>query len=129
MRRLVTLIVMMGASGLLQAEEGGRYRYAFLVQVDEKPAVNLSAQLPFGTSYRFQAGEHLWIEVEVPGASTLDSITTVKLVDDSSGHMVVLDKTPSTGTLEREVNVAYALCGGKLSLFYGAQSHPPRCSE
>lgn len=128
MRHLATLIVMMAVSGALHAEVG-RYRYAFLVQVDDKPAVQLSAQLPVGTSYRFQAGEHLWIEVEVPTASALDSISTVKLVDESSGHKVLLDKTFSTGTFEREINVAYTLCAGKLSVFYGAQAQPPRCSQ
>jgi hypothetical protein len=67
-----------------------------------------------GTKHRLQATEHLVFDVSVPPLENGTTLTTVRLLDDSSGTSVELSTSLWRGPTTEERSFAYTVCPGRL---------------
>lgn len=119
MKHVIALSALLAVPFAFASSAVEQCAFSFAVQVDRQPVAKMRIEVPLGTSHRLQATDHLWLEVQVPAQSTLTSVATVKLIDDSSGQPVVRDSIQSTGPFTSELNVRYGMCDGRVISYIG----------
>ena len=125
MRSVLASLVALAASSTVAAAP--QYKFGFTVRVDHDPAIQVSAEVPPGTSHVLQATHHLRFEVIAPNATNDAATTVVRLIDDSSGKPVVLHTSYRTGSVALERDFAYAICSGKVTFQSPSLGKPIQC--
>ena len=133
MKRIRTMPALMVAAAVASAgtvaPPPAQYKFFLAVQVEDAPLVAINAALPPGTSHTLQATPHLRFEVDVPATTDYQSKTQVRLVDDSSGKLVVLHSAQTSGPTSFERGLGYAICHGQVTFYSGAAAGPPACKK
>jgi hypothetical protein len=132
MKRVVTLCALFALVAVAAASTGKlptQYKFNLAVQIEDEPLVAISAALPPGTAHTLHATPHLRFEVEVPATTDIQSVTVVRLIDDSSGKDRVLHSAQTSGPNSFERGLAYAVCHGQVTFYSGAAAAPPSCTK
>ena len=117
-------------SAAVQAADAPQIKFSLSVRDGDAAApVLITAAVPPGTQHRLQATDHLRFDVSAPAIEDGNVLTTVKLMDDSSGTPVELASTLWRSPPAEERSFAYTVCPGRVIFLRAAASQPASCAN
>jgi hypothetical protein len=127
MKYALSLVSLIAVQALAAIPAVPQYKFSFVVQSEHDPLVRIDAALPLGTTQELRATEKLRIEVQVPASTNEQSHTVVRLIEDSSGHPVVLHRAETGGSIAAPREIAYLVCKQQVTYISPMPSEAPVC--
>src|SRR5262245_8545291 len=87
--RCVIVLALLAFAGSALADDSSQYRCNLIVKVAHGTPKTVSGAFPPASTHRLPAADHLAFEIETPTGKEQWPMTSVKLIDDSSGAAVV----------------------------------------
>jgi len=127
MRTVFVLPLLAFASGALAADSTD-YKFNFVVKVGDGRPTTVSGAFPPASTHRLPATDHLVFEIETPTGKEEWPVTSVKLIDDTSGTPMVRTMQRDNRPASQERSTTYTVCGDRVIALSPGPPTPASCS-
>src|SRR5262245_59831071 len=128
MRGLIVFTLLAVTSSAFAADDATQYQFKFIVKVGEGKPTTVSGAFPLASTHRLPAADHLVFEIDTPTGKEKWPITSVRLIDDSSGtHVTRADERDNSPAAQAR-NYTFTICGERVIALKSSPPTPPSCS-
>jgi protocatechuate 3,4-dioxygenase beta subunit len=127
--RTVLALILLALAGSALASDTPQYTFTYIVKVGDGKPKTVSGSYPRGTTNLLPVADHLVFVITTPTGREEWPMTSVKLVDDSSGELKVLANWRDNRPAAQERKSTYTLCGERVIVLNPSPASPGNCAD
>ncbi len=127
--RSVILLALLAITSSALAADAPDYTFIFIVKVGDGTPQTVHSSYPAGTTNRLPAADHLVFDITTPTGREEWPMTSVKLIDDSSGAPIERSDSRDNRPPAQERKLTYTVCGERVILQSPGTPNGARCAD